>query len=290
MFRLMSFGGGVQSTAIAMLAINRDPRLLRVMGDWPTAFAFSDVGSEPDGVYAHTLKIADMARAAGYRFDVVTEGNLLEDAETCLRERRKRRPWLAPFFTKSAAGRVGMMTRECTGYYKIRPLYRALTKGAGVFRKRRGAMTECVAEQWLGISTDEAQREKNSVEKWYRFRHPLLEMGWSRDDCVAYLSTQTYPDGTPMAIAKSACVFCPYAGKRRIRETLAAGGEAAEQLRRMDACLAQAPENPGAHVRSALFLTSECLRIHEIEASMRADPEPANDATWGDECAGICGV
>jgi hypothetical protein len=291
MYRMMSFGGGVQSTAIAMLCLNRDPRLVEVMGALPDDFVFADVGSEPAAVMEHTGRIALMLRAAGFGFRVVSEGNLLLDAERCIRERRKLRPWMAPFFSQrldpDKGVRVGMMTRECTGYYKIRPLYRQLCKGAGLFGARRKHVEGLWAEQWLGISTDEAQREKVSVERWYRFRHPLLEMGWSREDCVAYLRTCTYPDGSPMAIGKSACVFCPYGGVKGIRKALAEGGESADHVRRMDAVLQEAHRNPGGRVKHPLFLTTHCVRVSEIDAST---PDGPTHDDFGAECAGVCGV
>lgn len=64
----------------------------------------------------------------------------------------------------------------------------------------------------LGISTDEALRQKTSKVPWMVYRHPLLSvdddptgLGWSRSDCREYLDSVGWGD-TP----KSACVYCPY--------------------------------------------------------------------------------
>ena len=47
----MSYGGGIQSTAIAHLVINKHPALMSVTKNLPTAFYFADTGDEPESVY-----------------------------------------------------------------------------------------------------------------------------------------------------------------------------------------------------------------------------------------------
>ena len=51
MMHYVSFGGGVQSTAVAMMVIERHPDLIRVMGDVrPELWLFADTGDEPRAV------------------------------------------------------------------------------------------------------------------------------------------------------------------------------------------------------------------------------------------------
>jgi len=46
--RYVSFGGGVQSSALALLCMNHDARLLAVTGGaLPELFMFADTGDEP---------------------------------------------------------------------------------------------------------------------------------------------------------------------------------------------------------------------------------------------------
>lgn len=76
--------------------------------------------------------------------------------------------------------RGGMLWRACTRDYKIMPIR----------RKVREIMAEHGAKhvrQQIGISTDERQREKASGVKFITNTHPLLELGWSRRDCEAWL-------------------------------------------------------------------------------------------------------
>jgi hypothetical protein len=74
-----------------------------------------------------------------------------------------------------------------------------------------------LAAQCASISIDEFHRAKDSDVNYMHNRHPMIDMDWSRDDCLCYLASIGM-DGTP----KSACLGCPFHGNaqwRRIRET-----------------------------------------------------------------------
>ena len=77
---------------------------------------------------------------------------------------------------------------------KIRDIY-------GLKKHKRMPMTEL----WLGISTDEASRMKDSMFPRIVNRYPLVEKHLSRSDCLAWMQKKKFP----MPI-KSSCVFCPY--------------------------------------------------------------------------------
>ena len=42
--------------------------------------------------------------------------------------------------------------------------------------------------------------------KWVQNRYPLIELGWSRQDCVDYLNSKG------LEVRKSGCFMCPYQG------------------------------------------------------------------------------
>ncbi|MFD3666247.1 hypothetical protein ACFWVF_37520 [Streptomyces sp. NPDC058659] len=72
-------------------------------------------------------------------------------------------------------------------------------------------------EQWIGISTDEFYRAKDADVRYMRNVHPLIDMNWSRSDCVRYLTSLGLAE-TP----KSSCLGCPFHGNaqwRHIRDT-----------------------------------------------------------------------
>jgi hypothetical protein len=70
------------------------------------------------------------------------------------------------------------------------------------------------AEQWVGFSTDEIVRVSGHTDTRYsRSRHPLLELGMSREQCIAYLRHHGWD-----SVAKSACTGCPFHGNKHWRE------------------------------------------------------------------------
>ncbi|MBD0748110.1 hypothetical protein BG418_04965 [Streptomyces sp. CBMA152] len=104
-----------------------------------------------------------------------------------------------------------MTRRQCTGEYKIKPIKKKVRELLGFpypARIPRGTFVE----QWVGISTDEFHRAKDSDVKYMRNRHPLIDMGWSRSDCIRYLTTLGLAD-TP----KSSCLGCPFHGNAQWR-------------------------------------------------------------------------
>ncbi len=121
-----------------------------------------------------------------------------------------------PLYILNKDGRPGMTRRQCTGEYKVKPIKKQVRDLLGYpypTRVPKGVFVE----QWIGISTDEFHRTKDSGVKYMRNRHPLIDMGWSRSDCVRYLSSLNLAD-TP----KSSCLGCPFHGNaqwRKIRDT-----------------------------------------------------------------------
>jgi hypothetical protein len=70
------------------------------------------------------------------------------------------------------------------------------------------------AEQWIGFSTDEVHRVRDTLDVQYaRPRHPLIELGMSRKDCTRWLASRGWT-----TVEKSACIGCPYHGNRQWRD------------------------------------------------------------------------
>ncbi|MFG3254946.1 hypothetical protein [Streptomyces sp. NPDC048172] len=108
-----------------------------------------------------------------------------------------------PLYVRNPDGTTGMIRRQCTKEYKLTPIkkqVRALL-GHPAGRVPKGVF----AEQWVGISRDEFDRAKDSGIQYAINRHPLLEMDWSRADCLRFLARRGWAS-TP----KSACIGCPF--------------------------------------------------------------------------------
>lgn len=114
-----------------------------------------------------------------------------------------------PAYTFGTNGTEGRIRRQCTGAWKIRPMRRW-------FQEHRDGQ---LVESWIGITTDEFQRAKDSDVAYITHRFPLLDLGMSRADCLAWLEAHNLPSP-----GKSSCVFCPFLNKRAWAEMKREGG------------------------------------------------------------------
>lgn len=205
--RVLSLGAGVQSTALLILAARGEFEPL-------DAAVFADTGWEPQAVYDHLERLdREVARPAGIPVYRVQVGNIRNDALNPM-----ARFASMPLYIRNADGTDGMSRRQCTSEYKLKPLWRQVRTLLGAVPRKDGVPGRVpkgrYAEQWIGISADEAHRALDSRSNTYtRSRWPLLERGLSRADCQAINEAAGFP-GVP----KSACIGCPFHGNRHWRE------------------------------------------------------------------------
>jgi hypothetical protein len=176
--QVLSFGGGVQSTAMILMIV--DGRLPK-----PDIIIHSDTGSEMP--YTHELisQIKPLIESMNIPFHIVTShhGKLHEY-----------------YKSKSAVPVVGI--RSCTVNFKILPQRRFIRSIVG--NKNGKLLAEC----WLGITTDEATRKSSSDLKWIGNKFPLLDLNISRKDCIEINKKYGFE------VKKSGCFLCPYGGKK----------------------------------------------------------------------------
>ncbi|MFE1407816.1 hypothetical protein ACFW5D_30165 [Streptomyces sp. NPDC058770] len=204
--RCLSLGAGIQSSAL--LALSAEGILPKV--DYAI---FADTGWEPLAVYRHLDRLEkEIAEPAGIPVLRVSSGNIRQDALD-----PEHRFASMPLHILNKNGKPGMTRRQCTGEYKIKPIKRKIREILGYPYPNR-IPKGIFVEQWVGISTDEWHRAKDADVQYMRNRHPLIvEMDWSRTDCVDYLTSLGLAD-TP----KSSCLGCPFHGNaqwRHIRDT-----------------------------------------------------------------------
>ena len=141
--------------------------------------------------------------------------------------------------------------------------------------------------QYFGISTDEAARAERGRKHFAGVRHttpvyPLIDLGWSRADCLDYLRTKL-----PDEVSKSSCVFCPYRTNqswRHLKATDAAGWERAVEV---DRALRDDASACRRGFRQELFLHRSCVPLDVIDLDAIA-PNRLDPMTQG-ECHGMCG-
>lgn len=135
----------------------------------------------------------------------------------------------------------GLLPRQCTERWKIRPI-RRWTRQQGVTQ----------AEMWLGITVDEIERAKASQVKWIENRFPLLEIGMTRNDCMAWL----HKNGLPVP-PKSSCVFCPFHRRAVWREMKQANGPDWETAVKIDEIIREKHSDFYSYVHPDLIPLSE---------------------------------
>ncbi|MEU7051488.1 hypothetical protein [Streptomyces eurythermus] len=199
--RVLSLGAGVQSTTLFLLsAKGRLPRL--------DAAVFADTGWEPKAVYRHLDRLErEVARPAGIPIIRTAGGNIRADALD-----PGHRFASMPLFVRNPDGTVGMIRRQCTDEYKLKKIKREIRRLLGHPAPGR-VPTGLFAEQWVGISRDEFTRAKDSGIRYAVNRHPLLELDWTRGDCLRFLARHGW-QSTP----KSACIGCPFHSNAQWRE------------------------------------------------------------------------
>lgn len=211
--RVLSWGGGLDSTTLALMSEHGDlPRL--------DAIIFADTQQEPDEVY-ETLEWAMAALTIPvYK---VSKGDLGVDVLAALGQQGCGIAGQPPFYVRNDPSKAyttadsgGVMWRKCTKDYKIIPIrqqIRCLLKVAPVGRLPK----DMWIEQWIGFPLDDIRRTFCSDVQWIVNTFPLIDKRMWKRDCRAWLTAHDYP-----IPPKSSCRFCPYhdnAYWRRMRDT-----------------------------------------------------------------------
>ena len=189
--RVISFGGGVQSTALLVLAAQRRINF--------STFLFSNVGD--DSEHPATLRyIREVAIpfATQHHIDLRVLRRVRRDGVRETLWERLHRPDTRsiPIPVRMANGAPGR--RTCTADYKIKVI--------GKWLRQHGASPTRRALVGIGISVDEIHRaNRRRCDPYEEIAYPLLDLGLRRDDCTQLIRKA----GLPVP-PKSACFFCPF--------------------------------------------------------------------------------
>lgn len=187
--RVISFGGGVNSTAMLLALHEHSERVDLVL--------FADTGNEKPGTYEHVDLMRTWCRNRGIEWQTVTnagrgQGNTLE--ELCLT--RKELPSLAYGF------------KGCSTKWKRQPMDRYLKQRDDCKQEWREGR---LVERCIGIDAGETRRGSLPPDKWFVYRYPLRELGIDREGCEAMILKH----GLPVP-PKSSCFFCPASTKPEV--------------------------------------------------------------------------
>jgi hypothetical protein len=191
--RIFSYGGGVQSTAVLVLASQG-----KVQYDH---FLFANVGE--DSEHPDTLeyfKNVAMPFAEQHKLDLQEVRKYRKGEIETVRSRIFSTAKSVPIPMKMPSGAPG--NRSCTMDFKIRVVDRWVNQN----RNGDGRLTV-----GLGISTDEIHRARTrEPEEIYKglikeLEYPLIDMRLSRNDCQRLIADAGLPVPPP-----SSCYFCPF--------------------------------------------------------------------------------
>ena len=280
-YRALSLGAGVQSSVLALLLSRGDERLAELGYPRPDCAVFADTGWEPAYVYDHLNWLKSQLT-----FDLikVSEGSLKKNVKEA-RTVSGHKFVDVPFYTVNPDGKKGMLRRQCTTHYKVRPIYREIRQRAGGQPRRRFPRGEHV-EMWIGISADEFLRMKPSREPWVEHRWPLVELGMSRADCVEWFQDK-FPN---RRLPRSACVICPYRSDENWLELKQQEPASYEEAVKFDLWLRSSTKTP---VRKLLTGRPYLHSARRPLASVVAEREDNGADTvnhFNNECEGHCGV
>jgi hypothetical protein len=195
--RVISYGGGVQSTALLVLAAQR-----RI--DYRT-FLFANVGDDSE----HPATLAYVRTVAGpyaerhgievHELNRIRRDGTIETLYGRLTRPGSRSVGIPVRMSNGAPGR-----RSCTADFKIRVI--------GKWLRQHGATATAPAIVGIGISADEIHRANTRhADPWERVVYPLVSIGddtglrLTRSACQRLIAEA----GVPVP-PKSSCYFCPF--------------------------------------------------------------------------------
>jgi len=190
--RVVSYGGGVQSTALLVLAAQRKI-------DFKT-FLFANVGDDSedpltlDYLWEHA---GPYAERNGIRLEELRRKRRDGTLETLYGRLTKEGSRSIPIpMRTNDLGAPG--TRSCTADFKIRLIAK--------WHREHGATADDPAVCGLGISLDEFQRARSDSGFDYQtLEYPLIALRLTRQDCRNIIAGA----GLPIP-PKSSCWFCPF--------------------------------------------------------------------------------
>jgi hypothetical protein len=188
-----------------------------------------------------------------------------------------------PFFTGSG----GMLNRQCTQDFKIRPIEKKIGELIGHLPRSRWPVAPAVT-QWIGISVDEEQRCRPSRNTWAVHRWPLIELQMTRADCIVWLTSHGFP-----VPPKSACTFCPYHDNAMWSEMKSRDPESFADAVRVDEAIRPGMPGPKRPVGESWFLHRQRIPLAKVDfrsAEQAGQSRLFDEQGFAVECEGMCGV
>lgn len=207
---VQSFGGGQDSSTIErMIATNRQFRDQFVKGRYLVLMA--DTGNEHPYTYEHVNEVKARCKASGIEFHFITND---------MGYHSDKWPDLCGFYERTRTCGSKAFFKTCTDNLKIKVIYRFLEawieREYGYRAGRKRGIKEFAnqhekIDMLIGFARGEEGRvgKNKNRPKWMQnsinFVYPLIEIGYSRQDCIDYLAPHY-----DYQVLPSNCMICPY--------------------------------------------------------------------------------
>lgn len=186
---ILSLGAGIQSSTILLMALEGE---LSYQLD---AVIYADPGWEPRASYEYVDFLEELCVRKKIPFYRVSKGNIREDALSASKLFASM-----PLFVLNSEGKMAMIRRQCTNEYKIQTV-RSCIYNRIIHRDFRKNKVNLI----MGISADEANRQRFSQVNYIQHQYPLCDQWITRFHCIKWLTDHGYP-----IPPKSACIGCPF--------------------------------------------------------------------------------
>lgn len=237
----------------------------------PKAAIFADTQAEPDNVYQWLDWLEKQLPFPVHR--VTYKSGLTAAIERSMQSGNISGS--PPWFTTNGHGETVPVRRACTHDFKVHPIQMKVRELSGAKRGEK----EC-AVLWIGISTDEAMRIKDSRYPHFIHRWPLIEKEMNRNRCLSWMAKRGYPRPS-----KSSCVYCPYHSDSHWREIKHNNPEGWLEAVRIDGLIRTGVKRNG---KPPMFLHRSCKPLADVDFDSEEDRGQLN--MFNNECEGMCGV
>lgn len=258
---ILSFGAGMQSTALALLSCENAhakkegkeiPHPLVPIYD---LVIFCDLGFEPPWVMEQVEFTRKACEQAGIWLKVLKSPLYYDFMENF----GERRAISVPWWTLGDDGHKSKMPRNCTIDYKVNAISKFVRwevlgykKGQRLREEDKKAHT-----MHMGFSFEERKRCKESPNPMFVNRFPLVDMKLVRADNYAYIQ-----DVWGLETKASACAFCPFHQNyfyKYLRENLP---ETYKKVIEVDELLRD--KTPKPPMEANLFMSRSRKRLSEL--------------------------
>lgn len=211
MYRVLSFGGGTQSSHLLEAHFRNEIKYDFVV--------FSDTGAEPDFIHDQVAWWQRRQKEVGNTtpFIITTHNSMERGLEEMLHRyifSDYQRFQMPLYFNKiTEDGEIvkgGLMPRQCTGDFKIVPVQQAvrnrIKEELGLTRRQPMPKHIGIIMD-IGFSYDELNRVGGYMShqsKYIYLAYPLVENGTTTEESIQFLIDNQFPS------KRSRCYFCPF--------------------------------------------------------------------------------